>query len=201
MSAFVDLTGQKFGRLTVIKRNKNNNGVNWFCRCKCGNNTVIPTGHLKSGHTSSCGCFLIEQRRICNIKHGMRRTQIYYIWCSMHERCYNSNSKGYSNYGGRGIKVCKRWYKFENFFADMGKRPKNKTIERKDNNGNYTPKNCIWASRRKQSNNQRSNVLITFQGKTRTIAQWARKIGVTYHTLYLRIKRRNWPIEKALTIT
>jgi hypothetical protein len=118
----------------------------------------------------------------------------------MISRCKNKSQVGYKNYGGRGISVCKRWLTFDNFFADIGKRPSSKhSLERINNDGNYEPINCRWATRKEQASNTRRNVFITFAGETLTIYQWAKKTGIAWTTLYNRLYRSKWPIEYALT--
>lgn len=150
-----DLTDQRFGRLVV----KEEAGVNkqryymWKCQCDCGNFTIVNGSDLRDGHTKSCGCLAIEKAT----KHGLAKMRAYSSWQDMIRRCNNPNATGYGNYGGRGIMVCDRWLKLENFIEDMGERPKRLTIERIDNNGNYEPGNCCWASYTDQLRNQRAN--------------------------------------------
>lgn len=154
MSAFKDLTGQKFGRLTVVSRAENKSGiVYWNCLCECGNLKMIQGCALKSGATVSCGCFQIESR----ITHGASYIPEFSVWVDMLRRCYNAKRKDFSRYGGRGIKVCEEWaVDFWNFYRDMGERPSPKhSIERLDNDGDYTLSNCIWATATKQARNTR----------------------------------------------
>jgi hypothetical protein len=117
----------------------------------------------------------------------------------MMQRCYNSKNSGYKNYGGRGIKVCDRWHTFENFFEDMGKRPKGLTLDRKDNNGDYCLENCRWATAKEQMNNNRNNNWLTHEGETRNITQWAGIIGISRNTLGKRLNFYKWSIEKTLS--
>jgi hypothetical protein len=124
-------------------------------------------------------------------KHGMYQTKTYRIWASMKTRCSSPNNTSYSRYGGRGIKVCDRWQEFENFYADMGDAPKGMTLDRVDVDGDYTPENCRWATAQEQQNNMRSNQHITYQGKTQTLAQWARELGLSYSALGYRY-RNGW---------
>lgn len=131
-------------------------------------------------------------------KHGMSFTPTYKIWSGMTKRCTNPNYFLYARYGGRGIKVCERWKKFENFLADMGERPEGMSIERMDNDGDYSPENCRWASRVEQANNMSSNRFLEFQGVRHTCAEWARKIGIRYATLQDRL-RQGWSVEDTLT--
>ena len=175
MSKAIDKSGQKFGRLTVIKllyRNSHGDPV-WLCQCECGTEKAILGPNLSN--TKSCGCLRREQLRT----HGLRYTPIYNTWSNMLARCNKSTHKDYKHYGGRGIGVCSRWHKFENFFTDMNPRPKGMTLERKDNSGDYCPENCVWATRADQSKNKRSNVWLTAFGKTQILADWIKELKIT----------------------
>ena len=156
------LIGRRFGRLLVrnVIAGADRNGWRlWLfeCDCDCGQQTTVPKGSLTGGRTLSCGCFRREVSSVINLKHGREGTAEYGIWNAMKMRCTNPRTKSYRNYGGRGISVCDRWMKsFDAFFADMGPRPsKHLTLERVDNEGNYEPSNCIWATRVQQRHNQR----------------------------------------------
>ena len=188
-----DLTGRVFGALTVISRQSNdrNGPARCLCRCSCGNEKTITSSNLNSGSYTSCGCGVV---RIENQKtHGMRDTRVYRIWLNMKDRCLRKENKSYADYGGRGVSVCERWKdSFENFYADMGDPPSDDhSIERRDNGGNYEPGNCFWATRIEQGANKRNNVLVTYNGQTRTLAEWARELGVSYDTLKRR-KSLGW---------
>lgn len=173
------------------------------CLCECGNKKSVPFGNLIQGLVKSCGCLRKESianvGRTINKKHGMALTDVYHIWSSMKARCLNKNSISFPNYGGRGIKVCKEWeLSFEAFYRDMGPRPsKNHEIDRIDPNGNYDPNNCRWIDGISQQNNRRNNKEITFQGRTMTIAEWAREKGWGRMKLWQRLKK-GWSVEKAL---
>lgn len=130
--------------------------------------------------------------------HGMAHTTEYNIWISMRDRCCNCKDEHFPDYGGRGIRVCERWRKFENFYADMGPRPSTgHSIERKDNDGNYEPSNCVWATKKEQARNKRTTVRITFDGQTRPLAEWAEFLGLNYDLLRQRIYRDKLPPELA----
>jgi len=168
---------------------------------------ALPTPPFTTIDISS---LLDRQRRIMNelvdnrqrypwtFRHGMRYTKAYRCWQGMKNRCLNPRNKDYRKYGGRGITVCDRWMKFENFFADMGKPPPGMTLDRRDNDGSYSPENCRWVLPLVQQNNQRTNRFIAHDGEIRTISQWARHLGVPDATLRTRI-RRQWPIDEVLS--
>ena len=164
MSMLVDLTGQRFGRLIVVDRAENSSHGNtrWNCKCDCGNNTIVWAMSLNAGRTKSCGCF----QRDKHITHSGSYTKEWHVWVQIKQRCYNHVSSEYKNYGGRGIKVCDRWkFSFENFLEDVGKCPDGMSIERINNNGDYTPENCEWATSHIQHRNMRTNVWVNFNGE------------------------------------
>lgn len=191
-------------RLTLIQEKVKRKGKNWqgLYRCDCGIEKLIYDYNVKNGITNSCGCIHKEQLKphFTRRTHSKSRSRVYRIWGSMISRCSYKKAKGYERYGGRGIQVCNRWLKFENFFADMGDPPgKEYSLDRINNNLNYEPSNCRWATRLQQANNKRTSVLITYQGKTQTLSQWAQELKIHKATLTSRLKTRNWSIEKALS--
>lgn len=179
---FKNLEGQMFGRWTVIAyagRSKNKHSL-WDCICDCGTKKTVFGLHIVRGSSKSCGCLSSEVVTKRNSSHGLINTPEYHAWRGIKQRCNYKNSNSYINYGGRGIKVCDRWENsFENFLADMGNRPSQKhSIDRIDNDGNYEPSNCRWATRTEQNRNTRQNRLLTFQGKTQCVSEWADELEI-----------------------
>ncbi len=196
----IDMTGQRHGRLSVIEmagHNKHRQRL-WRCVCDCGETTEVLGFLLRYEQTRSCGCLAREAIASVNKKHGKSKSQIWSMHRSMMDRCYLQTSTAYKNYGGRGITVCKRWHDFENFYADMGDKPKGMTLERMDNDGPYTPDNVRWASYKDQANNRRSNVVLEFEGKKQTMQQWSDEMGLKIQTVWARLNR-GWSVDRALT--
>lgn len=200
----INLLGRSFGRLVVIGRAANPPGeqARWHCKCSCGGDAIVRGQMLREGRTQSCGCIHREQVASRNTKHGHSSinkgiTPTYYSWTGMIARCTSPNHRAYSRYGGRGIQVCERWLTFENFLADMGERPPDRTIDRIANNGNYEPGNCRWATNREQWNNKRCSRLITINGETMNLAEWARHLNIPVKRIRTRLERGDTP-EQAL---
>lgn len=187
--------GDRFGRLVVIGPSVGKYArVHYRCLCDCGVEKDVPGRSLLGGDARSCGCYKMDVLLSRNISHGYSRTRTYQIWCAMKRRCYSHLCKEYENYGGRGISICERWRSyFENFLSDMGECPSNKhSIDRIDNNGNYEPSNCRWATSKEQGNNTRRNVRIEYNGEMKTIAEVADLVGIPYRTIYYRIFSYGW---------
>ena len=201
MSKFIDLTDQKFDRLTVLERveNTKKGRACWKCQCSCGNTTTVPSGDLRSGKTKSCGCLNNELRLKRSTTHGMTHSPEYNVWHHMIKRCHNPTNDRFKDYGGRGITVCDEWrHDFMAFYNHVGKRPSKKLmIERVDNSKGYIPGNVIWETRQAQANNKRNNHKITIHGWTMNLCQWARFVGKNYHLVQYRLKK-GWPPAKAI---
>ncbi len=193
MAKFKDITGQRFGRLVAIKYLGNRY---WLCACDCTNTKSIRGNRLRNGTTKSCGCICKETPN--SRTHGYTGTRTFNIWQAMKARCTNSNHTHYESYGGRGIEICKRWSKFENFLADMGEADKNMTLERINNDVGYNKTNCKWATRLHQANNRRSNKYIEHNGVRKTYAQWSRHLGGCARLVQSRLSK-GWSEERAVT--
>lgn len=178
-----DLIGKTFGKLTVIKcigKNKRRYII-WMCNCECGKSSIVSGSDLTNEHTKSCGCLKADTMRRLRLTHGKSTTPEYKVWCEMIKRTENKKNKHYKDYGGRGIIVSERWRNsFESFLEDMGERPyKDYSIDRIDNNGNYEPNNCRWASIADQCRNKRNNVLININGKIMILSDWSKTLNIS----------------------
>lgn len=200
----VDLTGQRFGRLTVLRRYEKNSSQGktlWLCKCDCGTETTVTTSNLKSGHTQSCGCSRVDAMRKVATKHGMTHTSLYNVWLLMRRRCSNQNDKHYNDYGGRGISVCSEWNtSFQAFYdwAMANGYADELTLDRIDNNSNYNPTNCRWVTMQRQCNNRRSNRYCEYNGRKYTLAELSEMSGVGYDKLKQRINKLKWPVDRAV---
>lgn len=200
MSKRLDLTGQRFGLLTVISFSgiAERSRTLWHCVCDCGNPINMVGKNLKSGNTRSCGCLkrsIISKRMKV---HGKSATPEFRIWCGMRKRCNNKNAQNYQRYGAKGITICDSWHSFQNFLRDMGLRPSDKhTIERIDNTKGYSPDNCTWATIAEQNRNTSRNRYIEFAGRRQCLSDWATELGTRNRVIAYRIRR--WGVERALT--
>ncbi len=205
MGALINLTGRRFGLWIVLNRSSDLNikSVMWDCKCDCGVTKPVNSSNLLSGGSMGCGCARYSNMGVASTTHGQTKNRkippTYHSWAGMKARCSNSRHIGYANYGGKGIKVCERWLSYENFFEDMGEKPKGFSIDRIDANGDYTPENCRWASYTQQANNKTNNHVISALGETKTLQEWANSTGVSHGSLLFRIYKAKWPLEKALT--
>lgn len=180
----VNLVGHRFGRLEVVSFVGRADGNRWWeCRCVCGNVVRMRTCAVTRAQRKSCGCLHADVMRAKGT-HGLSRTPEYEAWRNMIERCENPNLPRYAAWGGRGIKVCERWQDVHAFLADMGYRPSPEhSIDRIDNDGDYRPENCRWATMREQSDNTRRAHLVEHNGVTRCLNEWARLTGIAHQTL------------------
>ncbi len=196
---FIDLTGQSFGKWTVLFRmhSKESTSAVWKCRCSCGSTLNIYGSALRAQKTLSCrACRMnIIRKEICN-----EDKPEYKSWDGLKQRCSNPNNASFNRYGELGVTVCERWkHSFDNFLADMGPKPSAQhSIDRKDNNGNYEPGNCRWATKKEQARNRTNNKCITFENKTLTISEWAEITNIAPTNITRRLKS-GWTIEKTLT--
>jgi hypothetical protein len=201
----MDLTGHTFERLTVIEKSaKVGKGYKpyWTCRCLCGTVKDIAEGSLIKELTRSCGCYSREVASSRSLTHGESRdrSSVYQVWIGMKGRCRNPKDKKYPRYGGRGITVCARWDDFANFRDDMGERPSlDHSIDRIDNNGNYCPENCRWATAREQQRNRSTNHNLEVDGVTRTLSEWSEIGGIRSPLIIYRLKH-GWSASKAVSV-
>ncbi len=197
MSYFIDITGKKFHNLTVISRHGTyRTEATWLCKCDCGKTTVVRSSNLKTGSIKGCGCL----KKYNSTTHGLSKSVTYKSWVGMKSRCFNPSEHYFKRYGGRGIAICKEWEKsFESFFDDMGERPSPKhSLDRIENDGNYEPGNCRWATKKEQAQNTSTNILREHNGKILPSIEWSRKLGGSYDIVGRRI-RKGWSISKAIT--
>lgn len=194
------MLNQVFGRLTVVAKSaaKLKGELIWVCQCACGAVKNARGSALRGGYIKSCGCLQIESRMTARKTHGMSRTRVYRVWAAMWDRCSNPNTKNFSDYGGRGISVCKRWQEFKYFLADMGEPPAGALLERVNNDKGYRPSNCRWATRAEQNQNKRTTRYLTANGETLPLIEWARRLGIQHSTLRERLDR-GWSEQRACT--
>lgn len=201
MSKVILLDGQRFGRLAVLRRSGSNyhSRASWLCRCDCGTEKVISGQLLRRGQIS-CGCFRLERAVESSTTHGLGNHELYGTWLQMINRCEDKSQHEYANYGGRGIAVCERWHDLRNFVADMHPRPLGLTLDRwPDNNGDYRPGNVRWATAEEQGANMRTNHLMFYLGRTQTVTQWARELGLNSGLIFSRLHKLGWSVEMALS--
>lgn len=199
-----DHTGQRFGRWLVIGyAGMVNHAPSWNCVCDCGNTGVIPGGNLRLGRATSCGCYHSEELRARNTKHGnatrAKHTPEYMAWLNMRLRCWDKSNPEFHRYGGRGISVCERWANsFSNFLSDMGPRPSSgHSIDRKENNGNYEPDNCRWATRREQMANTSRSRFVVLRGERMIMSEAARRSGLSVGGIAYRIEKGTFDVHLA----
>jgi len=198
----IDLSGQRFGRLTVIERAGTNQWKQplWLCICDCGNTTIVDRCKLKSGNTRSCGCLRVDTQKAEHTTHGGSKTRLFRCWNNAKTRCYRPYSKDYKEYGARGIRMCDEWlhdfgafqsWALENGYSDS------LTLDRINPDGNYCPENCRWATIKQQANNRRA-CFLTYNGETHTRKEWAEITGISRNNIADRL-HKGWSIERTLT--
>lgn len=206
MSKLINLTGMKFGKLTVVRRGDSHTTASgqrvtmWECKCECGNSLVVSASNLRTGHSKSCGCGNLARHYVHGDCADGKVDRLYSIWSQMVRRCYDERCDKYSLYGARGISVCDEWkddYVAFREWANLNGYEKRLSIDRIDVNGNYTPANCRWATQKTQSNNTRRNVFIEYNGEKKTLSEWAEFAGIPYKTFYYRM-RKGWEIDRAI---
>lgn len=208
MAGFIDLTGKKFGRLTVVSLKQKASRIDgkqkptkWLCLCDCGKEKAVNPSNLKSGFTQSCGC--LQKERASNASplktHGKSNKAEYNSWHSMVQRCHNKNNPNYTHYGAKGVFVCHEWlFDFERFHSDMGDKPSKKhTIDRIDVTQGYSASNCKWSSKDEQANNKRNTKFLELDDKRLSISQWAKEIDLNPATIRMRL-RNGWSVSEAL---
>lgn len=210
MGKIIEMIGNKYGRLTVIERASvgKSGAVKWKCKCDCGNIVIVNGSFLRNGHTSSCSCLqkdiaarTAKKMGMENKRHGMSQARVHNIWRGMKQRCEDHNAEDWPRYGGRGITVCDEWRdNFEAFrdWAMVNGYRDDLSIDRIDNDGNYCPENCRWATDEEQNNNRRNSRMVTFNGKTMSLKQWANETGIPRGTIAARL-RTGWTVERAMT--
>lgn len=194
---YKDLTGQKFGKLTVLKYSHSKNHRSyWLCQCECGNTTIVSASELRTENTKSCGCLRVELLLKRSITHGGKHTKLYDIWTSLKGRTLCKTNQRYADYGGRGITICAEWLDFTKFeqWAKLNGYREGLTLDRIDNNKGYSPSNCRWTTYKEQNWNKRNNHFITYKGETHCLAEWAEILGIKYSTLRSRVRAKK-PIE------
>lgn len=194
MAKLIDLSGQIFDRLTVVKRGKNNGSrATWICKCICGNKALVTGKSLRNGTTRSCGCLNQENKPL--LKHGYtqnrQRPPEFNLWLNIKRRCLDPNDKAYKNYGARGIEMYQEWIDdFGAFFEYVGSRPTPEyTLDRIDNSKGYEPNNVRWATRAEQNRNKRTNRMLTLNGKTQCLKDWANELGENENFLRSRLNK------------
>ena len=202
MPKILDLTGERFGRLTVIDCVGTDKRYHkkWKCRCDCGNEIIVLSTNLLTGQTKSCGCWRSDLAKENNTTHGGTGTRLFNAWQSMRDRCSNPNNKSFGRYGGRGITVCKEWdayvafrdWSLANGYSDA------LSIDRIDNDGNYEPSNCRWATPKQQGNNRGNNRILCYMGESHTTAEWSRILGIHHSTIHGRLNN-GWSVDEALS--
>lgn len=201
---FIDIEGQRFGRLTVLRRGENTSRglARWVCKCDCGNEILASGGNLRFGHTTSCGCYKEEIVKTCSVTHGMRRTRIYNIWTDIKSRCCNPNSNRHHVYFDRNIVMCDEWKNsFQSFYdwSIANGYTDELTIDRINNDEGYSPDNCRWVTNKENSRNKRNNRYITYKGKTQCLSAWCEELGLDYKKVHNKLVYQGFDVERVFT--
>ena len=203
MTALIDITGNRYGKLTVVCRAENApKGISrWECKCDCGKVVIVRGNNLRSGAVKSCGC-LIKDKNANRATHNMSQTRLYRTWAGIKARCYYTSQPAYKSYGARGIKMCDEWlHSFDAFakWALSNGYQDDLTIERIDNDKGYNPDNCKWIGLGEQANNRHSNIKITYKGDTRNLSEWCKIYGKDYYLVHNRMYKLGWDFERAIS--
>ena len=203
MGKLNDLTGKKYGRLTVIERagSTAQKKALWRCRCDCGNDVIVVGSHLLNDNTHSCGCYKRDKTIERMISHGKSNTRLHHIWKNMRQRCGNPHKPDYKYYGGKGVTIDDIWNDYEVFakWAIENGYSDDLTIDRIDVNGNYCPDNCRWVSMTEQARNMSRNRMITYNGESHCLSEWGEILGISVKVLSHRINAYGWSVERAFT--
>jgi hypothetical protein len=203
MRRIVVKKGDEYGRLKIVKEVEKYKGIRSFeCLCSCGLAKTITLHNLRNGVTKSCGCLLYETRvkngqRKYTHGHARQKSRTYHTWLAMKLRCLNEKHLAYNRYGGRGIKICKEWFSFENFLKDMGERPEGKSLDRIDNDGDYCKENCRWATAKEQANNRKQTKIFSLEGKEYSIPEMSKFLNVPSQFLRNRLNA-NWDVNEII---
>jgi hypothetical protein len=202
MPQIKDISNNRYGRLVAKERAYiNRNHGWWICKCDCGKEIIVSQNSLQTGNTKSCGCLrkeLTKQRGKSNITHGGSHSKLYDNWRGIIKRCFLTGFHCYKRYGGRGISVCDEWTKFDKFqeWALKNGYDEHLTIDRIDNNGNYEPSNCRWATRKEQARNKRNTTMFSINGIKKPLIEWSEILGVKYATSYDRFHNNKPPFKQ-----
>lgn len=190
----------KYGRLNPLVDEIYGKGRDLMvmCVCDCGKRINVRIQLLRRGASKSCGCLAVDLLKQRSTKHGKHQTSVYWAWTSMMARCYNPRNCNFRNYGGRGIRVHEQWHTFDGFFKSMGEKPPHTSLERIDNNGDYGPSNCRWATRKEQARNKRTSRVLTFQGRAACVSDWAESTGLSVSNIHCRLKS-GWSVDRTLS--
>ena len=204
MSAFKNLIGMKFGKLTVLERAENStHHTRWSCICECGNKTTSHTTSLTSGRSKSCGCLSMEKIKLKNTTHGDSNSKLFSIWCGMKKRCYNKKYEHYNVYGGKGIKVCDEWVNDYICFKTWSLKNgyiEGLEIDRIENDKDYCPENCRWETRKNQMRNRTNTLFLEINGEKKSFAEWCEIYNIKYKLAHARFKK-GYSIENVFNIT